>query len=366
MTVTGQSTSPQALEGYQLRFAQLDSLRGVAAFAVFLGHIVYALDWSGAPIFWMLDSSPIALAWDGGAAVVVFFILSGYVLFQPWLLGKEPAYAAFMVRRVTRIYLPFAVVASLCCLSLTYLGAPRSKDGGAEVSGILALWHNCLLTGKYNILNPPGWSLIEEMRISVVFPLLAVAVRAVPWWISICLSVLASVALSRLNSMELPYLLTTFGGTARWVMLFVLGAVLAKHRTAIDAWYSRLSGLEKSSLAGVAIVLYSAKFATFLPFHTDKYFPWLGLAIMFIGVTHSARVARAFKFSLFSFLGRISFSLYLVHYPIMLAAAAWSSWPVTVTVLASLTLATVFHACVEAPFHRLGVKLTHSQKPSVI
>lgn len=347
-----------------MRFAQLDSLRGIAAFAVFLGHIVYALDWSNAPVFWILDSSPLALAWDGGAAVVVFFILSGYVLFQPWLLGKEPAYAAFMVRRVTRIYLPFAVVASLCCLSLTYLGAPRFEVGGSEASGALALWHNLLLTGKYNILNPPGWSLIEEMRISVVFPLLAVAVRAIPWRISLCLSVFASIALSRLNNMDLPYLLTTLGGTARWVMLFVLGAVLAKYRVAIDAWYSRLSNLDKLSLVGVAVLLYSAKFATFLPLHAGKYIAWLGLAIMFVGVAHSARIARAFKFSLLVFLGRISFSLYLVHYPIMLAAAAWSPWPVAVTVLASLIFATLFHTFVEAPLHRLGVNLTRPRKSS--
>src|SRR5215471_18879899 len=55
---------------------------------------------------------------NGPAAVMLFFLLSGFVLSLPVWRGKPQRYSVFIVRRICRIYLPY-----LFGLALSILGA---------------------------------------------------------------------------------------------------------------------------------------------------------------------------------------------------------------------------------------------------
>src|SRR5271169_1908187 len=93
------------------RIDKLDSIRGIAAMAVVFEHCCMALP-SPAAGSWLLyiRHSPLMLLADGDDAVVVFFVLSGLVLAPPFFAGERRRYWPFAIRRICRIWIPFAVV----------------------------------------------------------------------------------------------------------------------------------------------------------------------------------------------------------------------------------------------------------------
>src|SRR5512138_1450038 len=93
-----------------MRQTQLDSLRGLAACSVVLchaGNILPAV-YDDPQRLWWLTKTPLALLRAGHAAVVFFFILSGYVLVLPFLKGPV-SYPAFAWRRICRIWIPYVI-----------------------------------------------------------------------------------------------------------------------------------------------------------------------------------------------------------------------------------------------------------------
>ena len=56
-----------------------------------------------------LYATPLRLLVSGPAAVLLFFVLSGFVLTLSLKSEKRPNYPAFAVSRFARIWLPFAV-----------------------------------------------------------------------------------------------------------------------------------------------------------------------------------------------------------------------------------------------------------------
>src|ERR1700754_945064 len=88
------------------RLLQLDSLRGFAAMTVVWHHWRQAY-WATPPRWFMQPFSA------GHEAVILFFILSGYVLSLPVWINRQPRYADYLIRRISRIYLPYVAAACL-------------------------------------------------------------------------------------------------------------------------------------------------------------------------------------------------------------------------------------------------------------
>src|SRR5437764_6970660 len=106
------------------RFAELDSLRGLAAFTVVINHhlnalpqvfdqTVYAKDewWLAA-----LKYTPLHALWGGHEAVIFFFVISGFVLALPYF-KRELHYTPFILKRLSRIYLPYIVAVAVAALA---------------------------------------------------------------------------------------------------------------------------------------------------------------------------------------------------------------------------------------------------------
>ncbi|MGH7001396.1 MAG: acyltransferase family protein, partial [Stellaceae bacterium] len=78
------------------RLPSLDSLRGIAALTVVIHHTLTTLPafwavYTGAPasrLARIMAFSPLHLLWDGHQAVLVFFVLSGFVLSLPYWQGR--------------------------------------------------------------------------------------------------------------------------------------------------------------------------------------------------------------------------------------------------------------------------------------
>src|SRR4051794_22028684 len=76
------------------RITALDSVRGIAAFLVVMNHCYLT--------FWPAGPTLAGVLIGGRASVIVFFVLSGYVLARSLTHNAEPA-SVFIARRFFRI-----------------------------------------------------------------------------------------------------------------------------------------------------------------------------------------------------------------------------------------------------------------------
>ena len=92
------------------RLLALDVLRGIAAFIVVLGHLFLMYPEAlRMEIPTWLRISVLRVLVNGHASVILFFVLSGYVLSIPFLRGNAPPYFSYVAKRICRIYIPFAI-----------------------------------------------------------------------------------------------------------------------------------------------------------------------------------------------------------------------------------------------------------------
>lgn len=99
------------------RILGLDSIRFIAALWVFFSH-------GGVPrIELYLDKfNPYERLligvynnlWSGPAAVIVFFVISGFVIHYPNLATDQLNLKAYFIRRYIRIVVPLATITALC------------------------------------------------------------------------------------------------------------------------------------------------------------------------------------------------------------------------------------------------------------
>ena len=120
-----------SLPAHSQRLDYLDSIRGVAAIAVVAFHYLseyeppFSISW--------LAATPLRAAWDGPAAVQLFFVLSGFVLalryFRDGPVINVPSLhlGGFLAARFCRIWLPYAVVLAVSLAAWAMIALPASE-----------------------------------------------------------------------------------------------------------------------------------------------------------------------------------------------------------------------------------------------
>ncbi|MBB5233175.1 acyltransferase family protein [Deinococcus budaensis] len=316
------------------RFLSLDSLRGLAALTVMFGHYVNVLPafyppWQAGstPLVHALSYSPLHLFWDGHAAVILFFVLSGFVLSLPFWQGRALPYGTFMIRRVARIWGPYIVVMALA-LALSALIRPQ---GAPELSAWFNLpWHDrslktigehALLIGPLTndaTLNPVIWSLRHELRMSLVFPLLMLPLLWGGRWGGPALLVLLT-GLSYYGFHDNTW------DTLRYAYLFVLGALLARFAPRLPLEWEALEKWQRVAVGVAALALYTLPWwwqGTVAPSANRSMLnDWaiaLGAGLMMAVALGSPWAKRILHTAPLVWLGRISYSLYLWHAVVLL------------------------------------------------
>jgi peptidoglycan/LPS O-acetylase OafA/YrhL len=350
------------------RLSGLDGLRGVAALVVMIYHgtkiVVPTLTGAAETAYNGVAESPLKLTFAGTEAVLVFFALSGLVVALP-ALRPGFSWRAYFPSRLIRLYLP--VWAALLLAAALIVLVPR--DPGSVTAGSwlqtgnahTVSWQGLLREGSlwpasYDIDNVL-WSLRWEVVFSLALPLFVLigrAVRSQP-----VIAVVATVVLSTVGRLldidALVYLPVFLAGTVLayvvpgrqgwgaqrgswfWVAVTAISGALL-----VASWLARPLAAP-GSLAGRALWGVSAAGA-------------VGLVVTAAGSPGAARLlSRAVP----AWLGRVSFSLYLVHVPVLATLAyLWGerAWPAVLGVgfTASLLLAELFRRLVEGPSHRLA------------
>lgn len=283
-------------------FTTMDALRGVAALLV----VVYHAGTSRIP--------------GGYLAVDLFFALSGFVLAYNYSgMGRGlTAVSDFMRKRIIRLY-PLYIIA-LGVGALVYF-VTRFLDGNLWMSkAVVTLGANALflpappsfaLTWHLYPLNPPAWSLWSELLVNLAFALLipfmgkrlligAIGVGAVA-------VVIAAFAHDSLNGGVRTA--TAWIGLARVTFSFFAGVAIFR------IW---ASGRLKISLNpwAAALVLFLILMA---PASGD----WIVLrdliAVLIVLPFLVAASTSNRKSATLSYLGQISYALYVIHTPILYA-----------------------------------------------
>jgi peptidoglycan/LPS O-acetylase OafA/YrhL len=319
---------------------------------------------------WWLNDTPLALVTAGAQSVLVFFVLSGLVVALPGIRSGRVSWAGFLSGRMIRLYVP--VWASLAIATALLWLVPRddpSVSGGswlgsanATSTSAIELLQQAGLTEPSYDLNNVLWSLRWELLFSVLLPLfvaVALLVRRV-WWAAAAVAVLISAAGD-----------LTSNGTLQYLPVFFLGTLVAVRLDGLREWMRRRAARRHARLAAGALVGASVAALVVGPILspvvgpgspaailiTDLAVPGaFGLVLAALGVP---ALRRGLETGAAQWLGRMSFSLYLTHVPLLVTLAfalGTDRWWLIVLlgIPLSLLAAWVFHRVIERPSHRLA------------
>lgn len=364
------SPSVQELESRSggARLLQLDALRGIAAVSVLLAHM--RLAFATAPTPWYL--APFVF---GDSAVVLFFVLSGYVLSLPYWNGNRLPYVPYVVRRFCRVYLPYAAA-----LLLALVGAWCFQNDSLWLTPWFnQTWHAhlswSLVKAQLHMrptpeLNTAFWSLRYEVEMSFAMPLLCLLLRKGN---AVALSLLGAGALCSVPVLPVALKAHYLDQTLTIAVLFAMGATLAKSQGTVRR-FIHSSGAWGWLLLAVSLLCfwqYSTRWenlvspqlqAHFDPFsrHRTELLSGFGATGLIACAIHLKSFARLLTHRLAEYLGRISFSLYLVHGTVLFAALYlfFNRVPLPLllgsVVVVSFAAAHLFCVAVEEPTIHLG------------
>jgi peptidoglycan/LPS O-acetylase OafA/YrhL len=368
------------------RFRSLDGLRGVAALIVVVYHVMltgpaianaylHPGDATFTPVSYAFFWTPLHVLWAGREAVIVFFVLSGFVLALPAASGRPMHWLSYYPRRIVRLYLP-SIASLLLAFVTTVVVVRHTVPGGSEwlnqhvtlPHGLreIALGATLLIDGSGG-LNTPLWSLKWEVLFSLLLPAYLLAARyGARHWAAIGAAILAAQFIGTLTGLD--------GFT--YLAEFAAGVLLAFNREALAAAAGGLTRGAWGGLTAAAVLLLTAHWAgSQLLDDPDAFYPvsipltTVGAALIVFVVAWCPTGRKMFEHPTIAWLGRVSFSLYLVHEPIVVATSFvvgpdFSPWLVMAfAVPMSLVIAEVFYRLVEAPSHRLSQRIGKALRP---
>ncbi|WP_031239690.1 acyltransferase family protein [Asticcacaulis sp. AC466] len=349
------------------RFTGLDSIRGIAATVVVISH-VFMLNGTAVPLYIPFDVDKLARL-----SVIIFFVLSGFVLTLSYNF-ERPNYYSFLVKRICRIYLPFAIATILLAIPYNAItdSHPNLKLGVGYWTNDLtvsAFLGHLFMSGMRGtaFLNVPIWSLIIEMRASILFPLLLIVAMRFRWLTIVVAPALCVVAgkvfvhLGGDNFFEANSFLSAIALTAYYFSFFVAGIFLALKRTALISTFDRIANWAHiaafCAVYPVALILLNKFIMQDILYATIAAHAILCCVAM-------PKVNKALSTPMLAWLGKISFSLYLIHLPIMMYVIYLLD-PMIAPLAASLislplvfVMAQIYNLLVEQPTMKLGKFLT--------
>lgn len=313
---------------------------------------------------------------NGHDAVSFFFVLSGFVLSYKYIVLDKPLDVnKFYVSRIFRLFPPFFIM-----LLFDVLFHFRHELNWHTMADVFLFnktefWEEAILFKGHNLYYFPGWTLTIELLVSFLMPFfILVAMR---------------------HSKLLVYMIIAFlmqGGN--FYLHFLLGIILTCNFNKItdpsfrqSAWYRY-----RYLIIPGAIVLFCVRcidrVSPFGP--TYKYLAdFFGMSLFFYtgfaafillgAIMISKRTQRILQTRVLVFLGKISYSIYLVHalvlgivFAYMPALLQGKSRTYTVVVetlvyiAITMVLSTILYYFVERPFMNIGRRISGRMKPSII
>jgi len=359
------------------RFYYLDSVRGLAAVSVIVWHFIAAFIDPTKP--GIATASPLHLFWYGEADVVFFFIHSGFILAYSYTGVQKPltvtSYIRFLTERIFRIYplfifilfISFFLKASIFPLTDgTFTGKHLGVFWSRHYDIWMVLKEAVLFVaipkdGSLRLI-PQDWTLTVEIVVGAFIPFMAFIIRKNKWlyWVII----FVAIVLLHLGT---------------FIFEFACGVFLFYNWQQIQQVWKWMNVFFKVIAALLSVVLYTCLFHFSSLFNllrvlfrpgVDRFIVIAGCCLLFSIVISSSVVQRILSFPFLVKIGRICYSIYLVHMVLLICFADYfmqllhrwfvltdSSYLlisfivyITVTILLSF----VTYSFIEKPFNRMG------------
>jgi peptidoglycan/LPS O-acetylase OafA/YrhL len=314
------------------RYLSLDGLRGIAALGVFYFHAwLYTKD-----VPTSLDRTSVAdyATHELRLALVSFFVLSGFLLYRPWVKarlergGRDVPLRAYVRNRVARVAPAYyaALAGSLTLYAIA--GTPGVRLPPVEQLPLFLVFGQNFSPDTSLKLNAPMWSLAVEVTFYLLLPVAGwLALRARPtvraqtlapialivlgvawnWWI-------AGRAFGTVGSKTLPAILPYFG-------LGMLATVLMHGRRPSERMRRAML------LGGLALVLADGVFKALsvnvldvgqLPAIMRDFPSGIGFALFIAALAAATKEGWFLGGRVLAGMGAISYGFYLWHVPVML------------------------------------------------
>jgi peptidoglycan/LPS O-acetylase OafA/YrhL len=352
----------------------LDGLRGLAALSVVIFHV-----WDYArPVPHVVFGSPTDYVLnEGRLGLILFFVLSGFLLYRPWARsalrgGDPPDLRRYAIRRIARIapgyYL--AVIGSLALLAGAS-GTPGVHLPSATSLPLFAVFAQNDSSSTLLTLDPPTWTLGVEVSFYVLLPAIGIAVigfgrsRSRQLLLPLALIALglawnATTGLSPLFEKALPAALPYFGAgmlAAAWLDGRALGRRTSLWLLVAGAVAVLADGALHSGLSPPAVEpLISGTLRDLLAA--------AGFAAIVAVAAGSAGRRSLLGCRPLAALGTISFGVYLWHLPLLLALRSVGLLPLSllmalpIVLAAAIAVATLSWLAVERPALRWARRAT--------
>lgn len=341
--------------GSGARIAYLESIRGLAAVQVLLLHVlaafapslVFSLPWD-VPLAGAIHLSPVYFLYDGYSAVYIFFVLSGYVLTRSFARGGiHPLAQVF--GRIVRLGLPAMAAVVVAAAIMLTVGRPNVAVGdlagaawfGRHWNADLSLASvikdgtvNAVFLGYRGMpgvaflshwqqpieqaLVAPLWTLSIEFYGSMIVLLLCWCARRsrALWWTAVIAGAL-------------------FTSRSAYLCFFAghLLAAFTRAEAPVPArrWLPALSVVSGIVVCVIAefwqpewlkVVCASPTYLLFPGQSAQQQQKALGALLVLIGVMHLAGARSLLSAPWLVACSKLSFPLYLVHWPILFGPAA--------------------------------------------
>jgi peptidoglycan/LPS O-acetylase OafA/YrhL len=357
----------------QRRFRpDIEGLRAVAVIAVVLSHASLGLP-------------------GGYVGVDVFFVISGFLitrqLFEEGNRRGKFSFAKFYARRARRI-LPAATVVTLATLAAAYFWAPPLRVAGIARDGLAAAlfsvnWRLAAQgTNYFQASSPPSpfqhyWSLSVEEQFYLVWPLLLAVLfllfrnrahRTKALVVVLVLLIAASLWTSAyITHRSQPY---AYFGTHTRVWELALGALLAVTADGLRRIPRVLAGVVGwLGLAGIVAACFVFDNNTAYP-GTAAVLPVAGAGLIIAaGCGSAARFGpeSLLKIWPMRWTGKISYSLYLWHWPLLILLPDALGHPLAVrerviAIAAAVVLSVATYFLIEQPFQHQQALVAKPQR----
>ena len=330
---------------------EVDGLRALAVLSVLFFHV------------------DISIFSGGFVGVDVFFVISGFLitrLIYGELNENRFSFANFYVRRVRRL-LPALIVTiagALLVSAVLFLPNELERSAGAALHALVSLsnfyfWAESGYFDADAAVKPflHTWSLSVEEQFYLMWPALMVFMLAKLKKLVaisfIAIAGIASVIAGELFLSSNP--IAVFYLTPFRLSEFAVGAILALAMVnpPPSSWRSEAAMTAGLLLTAYAIFAFSAetRFPGLLAL-----VPAIGTGLMIFG-SHARFAASLFRTKPVIYLGQISYSLYLVHWPIIVFAKYGVDGELMLVhqafvILGSIALAAAMKRFIEDPFRR--------------
>lgn len=352
--------------GAKERLHYLDSVRGIAASLVVIYHFI-GWRWEE-----HIEYNIASMFFNGADAVSFFFVLSGFVLsYKYFQRNATLSIKKYVFKRFLRLY-PAFIFTVLINYWYWHHGNPDIniiKDMFWQNSH--KLWEELIMIRGQHKYYIPGWTLGVEMALSLLMPVFILAGKhyfKLIIWLIPCSMFMGA------------------GYISIFTMHFCLGMILAYYYPQI-----RNYGATKTKWYAWRHLIYLGIFILFslrhidrawgLPEFVDKFnsfwrlgmFHYTGFAsfLILLVIINKPKLHRVLHLKPLLFLGKISYSIYLMHWlVVVIVMKNWDgtmNWIhnkflcggflLTITIVITLILSTLVYYLIEEPFIKLARRL---------